>query len=59
MGLEEKVNGVDPHHKMVAGTTAMIGLLSYMLWPMYLVSPYLAVIGGGLLGYYVAKSVKD
>jgi len=44
---------------MVAGTTATIGFLSYMLWPMYLISPYLAVISGGLLGYYVAKSVKE
>ncbi|MBS3101775.1 hypothetical protein J4204_06645 [Candidatus Woesearchaeota archaeon] len=59
MGLEEKVNGPDPHHVMVAGTTATIGFLSYMLWPMYLISPYLAVISGGLLGYYVAKSVKE
>lgn len=59
MSLEERVNSMDPHHIMVAGTTATIGLLSYMLWPMYLVSPYLAVIGGGLLGYYIAKSVKD
>lgn len=59
MDLVERVNSIDPHHVMVAGTTATIGLLSYKLWPMYLISPYLAVIGGGLFGYYIAKSVKD
>lgn len=56
MGLEETVKSVGPHHVMVAGTMAGIGFLSYMLWPMYLMSPYLAVISGGFLGYHVGKS---
>lgn len=59
MGLEEKVNGTDPHHIMVAGAGATIGYLSYLVWPMYLIAPYAAIITGGLLGYFAAKSVKD
>ena len=56
MDLEGKVNGADPHHMMLAGAGATIGYLSYLVWPMYLVAPYAAVIGG-LLGYFAAKSV--
>lgn len=59
MGLEEKVNSVDPHHAMLAGAGATIGYMGYLLLPMYLVTPYMAVIAGGLLGYFAAKSVQD
>lgn len=55
----EKVNSVDPHHKMLAGAGATIGYMSYLLLPMYLINPFVAVIAGGLLGYLAAKSVKD
>lgn len=57
MGLEEKVEEVDPHHVMVAGAGAAIGYLSYLIWPMYFISPYIAAPVGGLLGYFAAKSV--
>ncbi len=59
MGLEEKINSVDPHHAMLAGAGATIGYMSYLILPMYLTAPYVAVIAGGLLGYFAAKSVKD
>jgi len=61
MGLEEKVNSVDPHHIMLAGAGATIGYLSYLVSPMYLIAPYVALITitGALLGYFAAKSVKD
>lgn len=57
MGLEEKVEDVDPHHVMVAGAGAMIGYLSYLAWPMYVASPYIAAPVAGILGYFMAKSV--
>ena len=59
MGLEEKVNSIDPHHIMLAGAGATIGYMSYLFWPIYITTPYMAVIAGGLLGYFAAKSVQD
>lgn len=62
MGLEEKVNSVDPHHAMLAGAGATIGYMSYLLSPMHFAAPYMAVaapILGLLLGYFAAISVKD
>lgn len=58
MDLEERVN-VDPHHAMLAGAGATIGYMVHLLLPMYLITPYVAVIAGGLLGYLAAKSVQD
>ena len=57
MSLEAEVNSVDPHHAMLAGTGAAIGYMSYLLWPAYLVSPYLAIGSGALAFYIAARSV--
>ena len=57
MGLEQKVSNADPHHLMLAWTGATIGYLSYLLWPAYFITPYLATGLGALTLYAAARSV--
>ena len=57
MCLEEKADDKGPHHVMIAGAGAMIGYSSYLVWPMYFISPYIAAPAGGPHRHFTAKPV--
>ncbi len=65
MGLEEKVEGADPHHMMLAASGATMGYMGYLLAPAAFlampllgpITPILVPLLGGMAGYYMAKNV--